>query len=469
MPREMDEPLLGHLIEDDSSTNLEVKDALLAAINDGAPMYNRGDISGCARLYQATAEAVVASSSLVEPAKYSASRAEKQRLSEALRQARGMPAKDAAWALRHAFDDVLEGRCFALQGRDHSVLEKTVVGTDREKARRGAGASVDVRGRIEKAISLGVPLFNSGDHGGCAQEYRDCLCDIQGALDVTASEAVQKVLQELPMLSNDGKRAWALRHTLDSILAGTCESGSPLGGVQSFVVDFGKAAEVDAWQSVNDGVMGGRSTGRMAAAIEGKTGEPCGVFEGILSTQNNGGFSSVRGPVRADGAAYDLSRFQGLAITFIGDERQYKLTIKTDTQFDSPMYQADFTGGSGAGGRWMTKTLDWSAFKPSWRGRVVDSAPRLTGKQTSPPPPFSVNLIPSLSPSFFLSLSLPLSRPPPLSLSLSLSLSVSVSVSLSLFLPAFISSQPPSRFSVNHPLGFREFSVFPSAFMLCQP
>ena len=52
MPREMDEPLLGHLIEDDSSTNLEVKDALLAAINDGAPMYNRGDMSGCARLYR---------------------------------------------------------------------------------------------------------------------------------------------------------------------------------------------------------------------------------------------------------------------------------------------------------------------------------------------------------------------------------------------------------------------------------
>ena len=141
------------------------------------------------------------------------------------------------------------------------------------------------------------------------------------------------------------------------------------------MVDFSLESEVNAWKSVNDGVMGGRSTGGMTKGFE--NGESCAVFEGVLSTQNNGGFSSVRGPSRS---VYDLAAFRGLAITFLGDDRQYKLTIKTDTRFDSPMYQADFIGDGDANRGWVTKELPWSSFKPSWRGRLVDSAPRLTGK-----------------------------------------------------------------------------------------
>ena len=78
-------------------------------------------------------------------------------------------------------------------------------------------------------------------------------------------------------------------------------------------------------------------------------------------------------------AAYDLSGYRGLAISFRGDARQYKLTVKTDTQWDSPMYQADFLAEEGPAG-WVTKELAWSKFKPSWRGRVIDSAPPLSGK-----------------------------------------------------------------------------------------
>jgi hypothetical protein len=43
------------------------------------------------------------------------------------------------------------------------------------------------------------------------------------------------------------------------------------------------------------------------------------------------------------------------------------------------MYQADFLAEEGPAG-WVTKELAWSKFKPSWRGRVIDSAPPLSGK-----------------------------------------------------------------------------------------
>ena len=65
------------------------------------------------------------------------------------------------------------------------------------------------------------------------------------------------------------------------------------------------------------------------------TGEQCGVFAGVLSTQNNGGFASVRGPAMG----YDLSRYLGLAVEFVGDNRQYKLVVHPDRKMDSPSYQ----------------------------------------------------------------------------------------------------------------------------------
>jgi hypothetical protein len=77
-----------------------MENALEEAIKKGAPMYNKGDIKGCAGLYMKTAESVLPG----------ASGAEKQRLKDGLQEARSSSSsKDAAWALRHAFDDILGG------------------------------------------------------------------------------------------------------------------------------------------------------------------------------------------------------------------------------------------------------------------------------------------------------------------------------------------------------------------------
>jgi len=89
---------------------------------------------------------------------------------------------------------------------------------------RSGGPSVRaVSAMIREALSVGVPMYNSGDKGGCAEVYRGCLEDIlalQGALEGDTRVAAEAVLLKLPSLPSDDKRAWTLRHTLDAILAG---------------------------------------------------------------------------------------------------------------------------------------------------------------------------------------------------------------------------------------------------------
>jgi hypothetical protein len=275
-------------------------------------MYNRGDIQGCAELYRQAAEEALSSAA-----------ADDERLLRAgLQQAgRSASAKDAAWALRHAFDDVLDGRGG---------------GSEREAGRKDKGSVPSVHDRIHEAIAVGVPLYNAGDPKTCAQVYEVCLREILPALDSPAARSAQTTLRELGTLPNDDKRAWALRRTMDAILDGSGARNGGGGGAdlaQSMLIDLGNPAEASAWKSVNDNVMGGRSTGGMSPGTE--LGEQCGVFSGVLSTQNNGGFSSVRGPA----AGYDLSRYRGLAIEFVGDDRQYKLVVHLDRRIDSPSYQ----------------------------------------------------------------------------------------------------------------------------------
>eukprot|EP00277_Geminigera_cryophila_P026628 CAMPEP_0179469752 /NCGR_PEP_ID=MMETSP0799-20121207/50357_1 /TAXON_ID=46947 /ORGANISM="Geminigera cryophila, Strain CCMP2564" /LENGTH=49 /DNA_ID= /DNA_START= /DNA_END= /DNA_ORIENTATION= len=38
---------------------MELRDVLRAAISKGAPLYNRGDIEGCAQLYEEAAETAI--------------------------------------------------------------------------------------------------------------------------------------------------------------------------------------------------------------------------------------------------------------------------------------------------------------------------------------------------------------------------------------------------------------------------
>lgn len=77
--------------------------------------------------------------------------------------------------------------------------------------------------------------------------------------------------------------------------------------------EFGEGKGEPRWVSVNDGVMGGLSKG----GAEMKDGVM--VFSGVLSLENNGGFSSVR----TRGYEADLSGAKGIVLRVKGDGRTY--------------------------------------------------------------------------------------------------------------------------------------------------
>ena len=88
------------------------------------------------------------------------------------------------------------------------------------------------------------------------------------------------------------------------------------------LVDLGDPAAVAAWITVNDPVMGGRSTSAVTFGDGGL------VFSGNISLENNGGFASTRGPVdfeigrRAVGAT-------SLGVRALGDGKTYMLKVET--------------------------------------------------------------------------------------------------------------------------------------------
>ena len=80
---------------------------------------------------------------------------------------------------------------------------------------------------------------------------------------------------------------------------------------------------VEPWYAINDNVMGGLSRGGIALSDVGLH------FNGTLSLQNNGGFSSVRRPV-----SDDLTDSRGIRLTIKGDGRKYQLRLRQDQNFD---------------------------------------------------------------------------------------------------------------------------------------
>jgi monofunctional biosynthetic peptidoglycan transglycosylase len=130
---------------------------------------------------------------------------------------------------------------------------------------------------------------------------------------------------------------------------------------QNNLIDFGKV-DRGAWYAVNDGVMGGVSQGGIR-----RTDQGTGVFEGILSLENNGGFASVR--VVLD--LYDLTAYDGLEIRVRGDGRTYQLRLRNDASFDGIAYRANFETRDG---EWTTTRIPFDQFLPGFRGRTLSNA-----------------------------------------------------------------------------------------------
>ncbi|GMJ14738.1 hypothetical protein like AT4G18810 [Hibiscus trionum] len=125
------------------------------------------------------------------------------------------------------------------------------------------------------------------------------------------------------------------------------------------------------WGALDDVVMGGVSESTFQIdRTGGENGKPTGLFKGIVSTENNGGFSSTR--TKNFSSPADLSAYDGLELRLKGDGRRYKLIVRTSTDWDTVGYTASFDT---VGGQWQSIRLPFSSLRPIFRARTVSDAP----------------------------------------------------------------------------------------------
>ena len=121
---------------------------------------------------------------------------------------------------------------------------------------------------------------------------------------------------------------------------------------------FDKAEDAGAWQTVNDGVMGGRSDGRFKVNDDKKM-----EFFGTLSLENNGGFASVR----ARGAKLGLKNGDSIVVRIRGDGREYNLNLYAQRNLGGYSYRQSFKTKKN---EWVVVEMPVGKFVATWRGGV---------------------------------------------------------------------------------------------------
>ncbi|MGB1572897.1 MAG: CIA30 family protein [Flavobacteriales bacterium] len=137
-----------------------------------------------------------------------------------------------------------------------------------------------------------------------------------------------------------------------ALITGACSTPSD-APTEPLTLDFGKG-EATGWRALNDGVMGGRSIGVV------DYGRNTMTWEGTVSLENNGGFSSVRSPW----GLRDLSGFGSMTFrcrTTTGAADTFTLTMETHEQWWMPYWKANFNVDP----EWSEVTLDFADLKKS--------------------------------------------------------------------------------------------------------
>jgi hypothetical protein len=131
---------------------------------------------------------------------------------------------------------------------------------------------------------------------------------------------------------------------------------------RKMLFDFKSPDAAAAWETVNDGVMGGVSDGRVRMTDEGTL-----EFFGVLSLENNGGFASVRSRPRPLGLAAE----DRVAVRLRGDGREYTLNLYVPTSRVAFSYRVPIQTKAD---EWMEIAIPLKDFQATSFGRPVPSA-----------------------------------------------------------------------------------------------
>lgn len=128
----------------------------------------------------------------------------------------------------------------------------------------------------------------------------------------------------------------------------------------NLIFDFSKNTNIQDWMIVDDTVMGGESASTFQLNSDGY-----GVFEGNISLNNNGGFSSVRYRFPKK----QIKQFKCILLRVQGDGKQYQFRLKSNsTEYYS--YILPFQ----TNGEWQDIEIPLQDLYPSFRGRKLNQA-----------------------------------------------------------------------------------------------
>ncbi len=117
------------------------------------------------------------------------------------------------------------------------------------------------------------------------------------------------------------------------------------------------------WGAVDDVVMGGVSESGIRMSEGGA------IFGGNVSTDNSGGFASVR--TRNFDPSLNLINYQGIELKVKGDGQRYKFFIRTEAKWDGVGYAYPFDT---IANQWTTIQIPFSDLVPIFRAKTVSEA-----------------------------------------------------------------------------------------------
>tara|TARA_A100001011_G_scaffold319188_1_gene339157 strand:- start:2098 stop:2589 length:492 start_codon:yes stop_codon:yes gene_type:complete len=124
------------------------------------------------------------------------------------------------------------------------------------------------------------------------------------------------------------------------------------------IFDFNKKSDLQDWIIVDDAVMGGRSLSTFKLNEDG-----IGIFEGNISLENNGGFSSLRYRFLKK----TIKEYTQVKIRLRGDGKKYQFRIKSNSA-DYYSYITPFL----TSGEWQEIVIPLEDMYPSFRGRRLN-------------------------------------------------------------------------------------------------
>ena len=126
------------------------------------------------------------------------------------------------------------------------------------------------------------------------------------------------------------------------------------------IFDFNKKSDIQDWIIIDDVVMGGKSSGTFKLNAEG-----VGVFQGSISLENNGGFSSLHYKFEKE----RIKEYTKIIIKLRGDGKKYQFRVKSNSS-DYYSYIAPFS----TSGEWQEIEISLKDMYPSYRGRRLEQS-----------------------------------------------------------------------------------------------